>query len=81
MAQAVAQTPNTVGGPSQSSDAQANLERQRVTLLLDINTILLQEIVVMQERGDGGDVQSPNKPSEDSQQAAESKVASKEYVE
>jgi len=70
----------TAAPPIPQSPKTQALDRERVTLLLEINQILLQEIVTMQEQGKGGDVQSPahSKPEEKKES---SKPASKEYVE
>ncbi|KAF2436086.1 hypothetical protein EJ08DRAFT_655780 [Tothia fuscella] len=70
---------------SPSSTSSPALEQQRIALLLEINTSLLQEIVVMQEQGAGGDVQSPSTKAGEEGQGADGvgvkKEASKEYVE
>jgi hypothetical protein len=67
-----AQPPTTGAGPS-----QAEIDKQRVTLLLEINSHLLELIQTLQQAGKGGDVQSPANPSE----PAEQKKPSREYVE
>lgn len=56
-------------------------DQERVTLLLEINQLLLQEIVTLQEAGKGGDVQSPAKTGEGGKPEEGKSVASQEYVE
>jgi hypothetical protein len=64
----------------QSPKSQAQ-EQERVTLLLQINQILLTEIMAMQEQGKGGDVQTPTAPKPNEEKKEPEKQASKEYVE
>jgi hypothetical protein len=77
-----AQSPiNRSAPPTPSSPSAQARDRERVTLLLEINQILLQEIVTMQEQGKGGDVQSPANPKSEEKKEAEKPQASREYVE
>jgi len=57
---------------------QLEKEKERVTLLLEINQALLHELVNMQKQGKGGNVQQPRNanPSDENE-----KLAAPEYVE
>lgn len=66
--------------PNQQSAETAARDQERVTLLLEINQLLLQEIVNLQEAGKGGDVQSPAKTG-DGNGEKDKPMASQEYVE
>lgn len=66
--------------PTQQSVETAARDQERVTLLLEINQLLLQEIVNLQEAGKGGDVQSPAKTG-DGNGEKDKPTASQEYVE
>jgi len=71
--------PALVGGPgSPLSPEQLEKEKERVTLLLEINQALLHELVNMQKQGKGGNVQQPRNanPSDENE-----KLATPEYVE
>ena len=59
--------------------AQAR-EKERVTLLLEINSELLQEIVSLQGQGKAGHI-GPMPPKEEGKKESDIKPASKEYVE
>jgi hypothetical protein len=72
---------NKSAPPTPQSPGEQARDRERVTLLLEINQILLQEIVTMQEQGKGGDVQSPANPKQEDKKEAEKPQASREYVE
>jgi hypothetical protein len=67
------------GGPgSPLTPEQLEKEKERVTLLLEINQALLHELVNMQKLGKGGNVQ----PVRNSNSSDESeKLATPEYVE
>lgn len=69
--------PTSTSSPSAET---AKRDQERVTLLLEINQLLLQEIVTLQEAGKGGDVQSPAKTGE-AKAEGEKNVASQEFVE
>jgi hypothetical protein len=64
----------TAAGPSQS-----DIDKQRVALLLEINSHLLELIQTLQSAGKGGDVQSPAQPNDAN--PPEQKKPSREYVE
>lgn len=64
-----------------SSGESTSRDQERVTLLLEINQLLLQEIVTLQEAGKGGDVQSPAKTTGDGGKEEGKSAASQEYVE
>ncbi|KAF2147157.1 uncharacterized protein K452DRAFT_293623 [Aplosporella prunicola CBS 121167] len=65
---------------SPGAHANQSKERERVTLLLDINRELLQEILKLQEQGKGGFVGQPPPNPDGSAPDAGNKVASKEYI-
>ncbi|KAF2088579.1 hypothetical protein K490DRAFT_39421 [Saccharata proteae CBS 121410] len=73
--------PNKTSHPmaKPASPGAQNRERERVSLLLEINRELLQEILKLQEQGKGGVVSQPA-PNQDPQNPAEAKQASKEYI-
>lgn len=68
--------------PPLSPGAQAR-ERDRVTVLLEINSELLKEILALQAQGKGGSVAQPPQSKEEEGKAEDrnQKPASKEYVE
>jgi hypothetical protein len=72
---------NKSAPPTPQSPSSQARDRERVTLLLEINQILLQEIVTMQEQGKGGDVQSPANPKPEEKKESGDARASREYVE
>lgn len=72
-----ASTPLPGNPPSAETAAR---DQERVTLLLEINQLLLQEIVNLQEAGKGGDVQSPAKTGDNGGEK-DKPQASQEYVE
>lgn len=74
------QSPSKPAGIQSPSLESTSRDQERVTLLLEINQLLLQEIVTLQEAGKGGDVQSPAKTGEGTKEEGKS-VASQEYVE
>lgn len=63
-----------------SSEAQTQ-EKERVTLLLEINAELLQEITSLQTQGKGGYTGVPPQGSAEAGKPPEMKPASKEYIE
>ncbi|KAE9994757.1 hypothetical protein EG327_003021 [Venturia inaequalis] len=73
------QSPSKPAGIQSPSLESTSRDQERVTLLLEINQLLLQEIVTLQEAGKGGDVQSPAKTGEGTKEEGKS-VASQEYV-
>lgn len=66
-----------IGAPA--SPGQLQREREQITLLLDINRELLQEILRLQEQGKGGVMGSQPDANKDGD--APKQVASKEYIE
>lgn len=66
-----------------ASPEQQQRERDQVTLLLDINRELLQEVLRLQEQGKGGMMSSQPTPGQDGNKEGDAakKVASKEYIE
>lgn len=72
--------------PPQSPRTQAR-ERERISLLLEINRELLQEVLRLQAEGKGGDVQAPARPVKDESNGAppanpaKKTVAAPEYTE
>jgi hypothetical protein len=64
-----------------STPDSSSLDKQRVTLILDINSHLLEQIQLLQATGKGGDVQTPANPSQPAADPAEAKKPSREYVE
>jgi len=71
--------PALVGGPgSPLTPEQLEKEKERVTLLLEINQALLHELVNMQKQGKGGNVQQPRNPNPSDENE---KLAAPEYVE
>ena len=67
-------------GQLPAPNAQADLDKQRVALLLEINTHLLTSIQALQAAGKGGDVQSPAQGSA-ADGPSDVKKPSREYVE
>lgn len=65
-----------IGAPA--SPGQLQREREQITLLLDINRELLQEILRLQEQGKGGVMGSQPDANKDGD--APKQVASKEYI-
>lgn len=72
---------NPASSQSPASAESTSRDQERVTLLLEINQLLLQEIVTLQEAGKGGDVQSPAKTGEQGGKEEGKSVASPEYLE
>jgi len=71
--------PALVGGRgSPLTPEQLEKEKERVTLLLEINQALLHELVNMQKQGKGGNVQQPRNPNPSDENE---KLAAPEYVE
>lgn len=69
--------PMQQAGPSGSNvPQQGDIDKQRVTLILDINSHLLEQIQILQANGKGGDVQSPAQGVE-----GQAKKPPREYVE
>ena len=64
-----------------NAPTSADLDKQRVTLILEINSLLLVQIEALQAAGKGGDVQSPATNSASDGDAAQQKKPSREYVE
>jgi hypothetical protein len=63
-----------------SAETQAR-EKERVTVLLEINHELLQEVINLQEQGKGGFMGPQPPPGPNGEKPPEMKQASKEYVE
>ena len=78
MQQGMAAAPAPANAPS-----QAELDKQRVTLILEINSQLLEQIQALQAAGKGGDVQSPaqNNAADGAEAQQQPKKPAREYVE
>ena len=79
ISQPIPQSMKAVAQSPVSPVAQAK-EKERVTLLLEINSELLQEIVSLQGQGKAGHI-GPMPPKEEGKKESDIKPASKEYVE
>jgi len=72
--------PVSAGGPGSPLPRELiKQEQERVTLLLEINQVILQELINLQKQGKGGNVQAPRNTDGTSKDG--SKIASTEYVE
>ena len=74
-----AQPVSTTGPGSPLPPELIKQEQERVTLLLEINQVILQELINMQKQGKGGNVQAPRNADGASKDG--SKIPSTEYVE
>ncbi|GME27390.1 hypothetical protein BKCO1_3700057 [Neofusicoccum parvum] len=65
-----------------ASPGQLQREKEQVTLLLEINRELLQEVLRLQEQGKGGMMNAQPAPGQDGNKEGDAakKVASKEYI-
>jgi hypothetical protein len=69
------------GNPNSPPDA-LSIDKQRVSLILEINSYLLEQIQALQAEGKGGDVQSPQAANSSADGSTEQqKKPSREYVE
>lgn len=72
--------PVATGGPGSPLPPELiEQEKERVTVLLEINQVILQELVNMQKQGKGGNVSQPKNPGAAPQDGT--KLAAPEYVE
>lgn len=75
------QTPGKAVPQSPVSPESQARDKERVTLLLEINSHLLQEAMNLQSQGKSGHIGQMPPPKEDGKPETEVKPASKEYVE
>ncbi|KAI9666421.1 MAG: hypothetical protein M1821_004357 [Bathelium mastoideum] len=79
-AQAGQQSIGKMNPPAPLSPGEQARERDRVTLLLDINRVLLQEVVKLQEQGKTGPLPQPGQNPDDAGNKDGEPRASQEYI-